>query len=299
MDITNSKILSKYIVIKQLGKGAQGAVYLASRKSDGSKVAIKKVEVIPTGKEDMEKAIDKALIEIRLLKKVSAEPDCNIYISCYIEHIIEWDDGVIYLVMEFIDGPNLQEYVNPLYVTQDSETLIKIIYSTTKAITKALKEVHSHGILHRDIKPANIVVELNTGIPKLVDFGMACQAIAKDDSLCAGPKNEEIGSCCIGGGGSFSFLAPERIIYDVRYPQSDTWSLGATMYSLITNKIIWGNRDFKTTTQSILKQAILLEEPEKLESGIELLDNLVNGMTRKDINKRISSDEILYLLRNV
>ncbi|GAH17141.1 unnamed protein product, partial [marine sediment metagenome] len=98
--------------------------------------------------------------------------------------------------------------------------------------------------------------------------------------------------------GTFSYVAPERVLYDVRYPQSDIWSLGATMYSLITKKIIWGDRDFATTTVPMLRQAILLEEPEKLESGIELLDNLVNGMTMKNISDRITSEKILMMLRD-
>ena len=298
MDITNPQILSKYNIIKKLGQGGQGAVYLASQNYDGRLVAIKKVEVKPKGKESLESAIDKALIEIRMLKKVSAEPNCNIYISCYIEHLVEWNNGIIYLVMEFIDGPNLKEYVKPLYETQDSETLVKIIYKTSKAMSKALQEVHAHGILHRDIKPDNIVVQLSTGIPKLVDFGIACQAYAKDDSLCVGPNNDEIGECCVGGGGTFAYLAPERVLYGVRYPQSDIWSLGATMYSLVMNKIIWGDRNFETTTTSMIRQAIMLEEPEKLESGINLLDNLVNGMTKKNISDRITTDKIILMLRD-
>lgn len=293
----NNQILSKYIIIRQLGKGSQGAVYLAVRKTDNMKVAIKIIKV--TGKvEEIEKEIDKSLIEIELLKTVSAEPECNVYISCYIEHIVDWSDNKIYLVMEYIDGPNLKEYVEPLYETQDSATLIKIVYETTKAMAIALKHVHNHGILHQDIKPENIVVDKSTGIPKLVDFGLACQAMAKDDSLCIGPNDEEIGICCVAGGGTYSYLAPERIIYDVRYPQSDVWSLGATMYSLITGKIIWGNRDPSTTTIDMLKQAIYLEEPEELNSGIDLLDNLINDMTMKNITKRLTIDKILYMLKD-
>jgi len=297
MHITDQKILSKYNIIKQLGRGGYGDVYLAVRNSDGKQVAIKKVEVKPEEREDLEKAIDKALIEIRLLKKVSAEPACNLYISCYIEHIINWNDGIIYLVMEYIDGPNLKDYVEPLYETQDSETMLQIIYKTSKAMALALKHVHNNGILHRDIKPENIVIETSTGIPKLVDFGIACQAMSKDNALCSGPDNEEVDQCCVGGGGTFSYVAPERILYDVRYPQSDVWSLGASMYSLITRKIIWGHRDPATTTPSMIRQAILLEEPEKLGSGIELLDNLVDGMTKKDIFDRITIDGILKMLQ--
>ena len=97
------------------------------------------------------KKMDDALLEIQLLKKVSAEPRCNLYISCYIDHMVDWINGIIYLVMEYIDGPDLLDYVIPLYKTQDSETLVEIVYKTCKAMAIAFKHIHEHGILHRDI----------------------------------------------------------------------------------------------------------------------------------------------------
>ena len=128
--------------------------------------------------------------------------------------------------------------------------------------------------------------------------------MSKDDSLCVGPSSsssytETIGMCCVGGGGTFAYMAPERIIYDVRYPQSDIWSLGATMYTLLTGKIIWGARDFDKATIDIIKVAILLEQPEEIDSGILLLDSLINGMTKKDVTQRITTDKIMFMLRDV
>ena len=296
MDITDEKILAKYTIVKKLGEGGQGAVYLATRKSDKKKVALKVIK-IKKGK-NLKKEIEKALLEIKILKKVSAEPTCNMYISCYHSHMVDWDKGIIYLEMEYIDGHNLMEYGKSLYESGDIDTLINAIYMTVKAITTALKFIHQHGILHNDIKPENIVVERETNIPKLVDFGLACQTKAKDNKSCTSPLNKEIGECCIGGGGTYSYLAPERVNYGVRYPQSDIWSLGATMYRIITGNIIWGNRDSKSTILMELTNAIENEEPEELESDVELLNTLIDGMTKKDITKRLTSDKILHLLRN-
>lgn len=295
--ITNPNITSKYDVIKKIGQGGQGSVYLGINKQNNNNVAIKEMVIKPIGDENLQTAIKKSLVEIELLKNVSSEPNCNVYISCYIEHFVDWDNGVIYLVMEYIDGLSLKEYVQPLYVSGDSETLIDIVFKTVKGITEALNDVHSRGILHQDIKPENIVVENETGIPKLVDFGLACRAIDKMDDVCLSIYEKPVGECCIAGGGTFAYLAPERLLYNVRYPQSDIWSLGATMYTILTGRIIWGARDPATTKPSMIQTAVFLDEPEKIDSGNPLLDNLINGMTKKDITERLDKTEILDMLK--
>ena len=294
----NEKVLAKYNFVKKLGAGAQGAVYLVTRKLDEKKAALKIIIVKPQKDEDLETALNKALLEIKILKEVSAEPKCNMYISCYHSHMVDVKTGTIYLEMEYIEGPDLKEYVKPLYESGDADTLISIIYMVVKAITIALTHIHQYGVLHNDIKPENIVVERKTKIPKLVDFGIACEAKPKNDTFCTTPLNKEIGECCLGGGGTYNYLAPERTIYGVRYPQSDIWSLGATMYTIITGTLIWGGRDPKNTNIKMIKAAIQTEEPEELGSEIDLLNTLIDGMTRKDITKRLTSDKILHLLRN-
>ena len=143
------------------------------------------------------------------------------------------------------------------------------------------------------------MVEKGTNIPKLVDFGVACEAKDKDSSICTNPLKKQIGECCEGGGGSLAYVAPEALIYSVRYPQSDLWSLGATMYTIMTGFIIWGNRDSKTTSASVLRNAIKNDEPEELGSDIELLNTVIDGMTKKDITKRLTSNKVLHLLRNI
>ena len=294
----NEKVLDKYIFVKKLGQGGQGTVYLVERKSDGKKVALKIIKVIKKKYETIITALNRSLMEIEFLKEVSAEPKCNLYISCYHSHLVDIKANVIYLEMEYIDGPNLLEYVKPLYESEDVDTLTNIIYMVVKAITTALVHVHEKGILHNDIKPDNIVIEKGTNIPKLVDFGLACHAKRKESFICMSPMNEEIDECCYGGGGTYNYLAPERVIYTVRYPQSDIWSLGATMYTIMTGELIWGNRDPKKTSLKILNAAIYTEEPEKLNSGIDFLDNLIDGMTRKDIIDRFTSTDVLIMLKD-
>ncbi len=299
MNITDERVLAKYTFIKKLGQGAQGSVYLVTRKLDEKKAALKVIKIhMQLGKNGLKTAINKALLEVELLKLVSNEPNCNIYISCYHYHMVDWKNGIIYLEMEYIDGPDFMEYIKPLYKLNDADTLIKVVYMVIKAITTALKHIHNHGILHLDIKPENIIVEKGTNIPKLVDFGIACKTKSENNNLCTVPLNKEIGECCVGGGGTYAYLAPERIIYKVRYPQSDIWSLGATMYRIITGNIIWGNRNPLYTSIDTIRDAIKTEEPEKLESDVDLLNILVDGMTKKDITKRLTSYKILHLLRH-
>lgn len=297
MSIEDTRILSKYNIIKKLGEGGQGSVYLASKKDDGARVAIKKIEVTQFPNESLEQSIGRASLEFQILKKVSVSPNCD-YISCYIEHVVNLEKKEIYLVMEYIDGLNLLEYVKGIIQSQDTELVLDISYKVIKAISLALQAIHKNGVLHRDIKPENIVVENRTGIPKLVDFGTACLALKKEDAAC-----KSVEECCLGGGGTYSYLSPERILFNVSYPQSDIWSLGATMYSLLTGEVIWFDGasvlDEEMKNKAIVKFVREGNEPKKLNSGIELLDKLVNGMTAKDISERITIDSILDMLKDV
>ncbi len=308
--LTNEKVLNKYNIIKKLGAGAFGAVYLAIRKSDEEKVALKVIKITGDSKVIKNDKINKALLEIQMLKKVSAEPDCNMYISCYHSHMVDREDGVIYLEMEYIDGPDLKDYMKPLYESGDSEMVINIVYMVIKALTIALTHIHKNGILHNDIKPENIVVERETNIPKLVDFGVSCVTKTKDNEICMKPLGKKIDQCCKGNGFTLFYVAPERINYNIRYPQSDIWSLGATMYNVLTNESIWiSDEDFyfqiqlypNETPLNLYKKYIIKgiknNEPRELGADNEFLNTIIDGMTKKDITKRLTSDKILHLLR--
>nr|QBK91638.1 MAG: putative serine/threonine protein kinase [Pithovirus LCPAC302] len=288
-----------YRVIRKLGKGAQGSVYLAVRNYDNRYVAIKEVK-IPKGIK-FQTNLERVLEEINILRSVSAEPTCNQYISCYVDHKIDSERGIVFLIMEYIDGPNLKEYIQPFYEQQDPVGLVETVFLVVKAITTALKHIHDRNILHQDIKPENIVIN-SQRVPKLVDFGVSCKTLPKYDDICLYPTKDltvEVNKCCNTDGGTFMYIAPEWILDNIRYPQSDIFSLGATIYTILTGRVIWRAREIQESTSLDIILAMKSEQPEEIESNNILLNTLVNGMTRKDVLQRFTDDEVLNLLKDV
>jgi serine/threonine protein kinase len=291
-------ILENYEIVRQLGKGAMGTVFLVKRKSDDKLVALKKMIMSRDEYGNISAAdLQQAKKEIDILQTVSSYPECNMYISCYYNHYIDLINGIIYLEMEYINGLTLNQYVEPFYETQDSAGLIEMIYVVAKAITLALQHIHDKGILHLDIKPENIMID-NNRVPKLVDFGVSCVTKPQGTDVCVLDK------CCTNRGGSFMFLAPELVTRNVRYPKSDVWSLGATLYYICLKQFIWDInildpmfliKPLQEQTTLIL-QTIRNTNPELMESGIEKLDNLINGMTTKSIETRFSTADVLEFL---
>jgi serine/threonine protein kinase len=252
------------------------------RKIDKKILALKKIIVKKDKKESLDNKIEKVNKEIEIMQNI-ATPKCNPYISCYIGHEIikQKNKAIIYLEMEYIKGKTIDKYILPFIENDDIENVLQIIYLTAKYICMGLKIVHEKNIIHQDIKPENIIVQEETKTPILVDFGLSC--IAK-------PKGDEcIFDKCCKSGGSVDFMAPERLSYvsNVSYPKSDVWSLGATLFFVLFRKNI---RDSKK---------LISNEIEKINTEYDLLNNLINGMTELEINKRYSVDFVLEILKNI
>ena len=175
----------------------------------------------------------------------------------------------------------MDNYIIPFQEEGDTDNLLKIIYISIRDICYDLKSLHDKNILHQDIKPENIIVDKNTRIPILVDFGLSCVTNPKGEDMCIFDK-------CCKSGGTVEFMASERLslIFSVGYPKSDVWSLGATMYYIIFKEHI---RD---------PRMIQIAKIERVNTEIELLDNLLNGMTEKNIEERFSVDFILEMLKD-
>lgn len=217
-----------YRIIRPLGQGGMGAVYLAANTKAFDRLCVVK-EVIeyydPTDPEEREKAIRRFETEARTLASLKHPgiPDIYAYFS---------ERGRNYLVMEYIEGPDL---ANSLTSRQGGNVIpgkaqpVKDVIRYAIQICQVLDylEHHEPPVIHNDIKPGNIILDENSGQAVLVDFGTAKTRYARPS---ADPPSAQRASVY----GTVGYAAAE--LYEGKAePRSDVYALAATMYHLLTD----------------------------------------------------------------
>ena len=202
--------LGRYRVESEIGRGSMGAVYLGRDPQIGRLVAIKTLALSREFEGDK-------LVEARERFFREAET------AGRLQHpgiVTIFDAGeaqdLAYIAMEYIKGEDLQRYTSPgrlLPVTQ----LLEIV----ARVAEALAYAHSQGVVHRDIKPANVMVDLDSGLVKVTDFGVA----RLDDS-----SRTRTGLVL----GTPSFMSPEQMAGRRTDGRSDLYSLGVMLFQLLT-----------------------------------------------------------------
>jgi len=254
--------ISHYKILKKLGEGGMGEVYLAEDTKLDRQVALKFLPSrIKTGDNDKKRFIQEA-------KAAAALNHPNV---CIIHDITE-HEGQQFIVMEYVKGQTLKETI-----TSDPLTLTKIIDYALQ-IADALQAAHSKGIIHRDIKSENIMVT-DTNQIKVMDFGLA--------KLKGSVKLTKTSSTA----GTVGYMSPESIHgkdVDVR---SDIFSFGIVLYEMLT-----GQLPFKGEYEAAMIYSILNEEPEPVQKyrpdlSSELLHILNRAMEKNRDERYENLDE--------
>ncbi|HEY0142100.1 MAG TPA: protein kinase [Thermoanaerobaculia bacterium] len=264
------KRLGPYEIVSRIGAGGMGEVFKARDTRLDRSVAVK---VLPS--EFARNAEVKLRFE-REAKTISqlAHPHiCTLY-------DVGSEDGVDYLVMEYLEGETLAERLErgPLPIDQVLRYSIEI--------ADALERAHKAGIVHRDLKPANIM--LTRGGAKLLDFGLAKEAeIGGPISASASTEKKtltEDGAIV----GTFQYMAPERLEGGDVDARSDIFSLGAVLYEMATAR-----RAFPARSKASLIAAILSTQPPSIrESQPEApaaLDRIIRTCLQKEPDERFQS----------
>jgi serine/threonine protein kinase len=221
-----------YRVIRPLGKGGMGAVYLAANTKAFDRPCVVK-EIIeyydPADPEARRKAVERFEAEARTLAalKHSGIPDIYAYFT---------EGGRNYLVMEYIEGPNLAQGLTRdrdgrtvKGSPQPVEDVVRYVIQICEVLSYL--EQQQPPVIHNDIKPANIILDKNTGRAVLVDFGTARTRYAP---LPAGQPPGRPGGQQSSVYGTIGYAAPE--LYEGKAePRSDVYALAATAYHLLTN----------------------------------------------------------------
>jgi serine/threonine protein kinase len=203
--------IGKYEIIRELGSGATSAVYLALDPFSNQQVALKLFKLDELRDPAQAKAHRKLLLtEASLVGRLSHPHIVKVFDAVM-------DGDVNYMVMEYVAGETLEHYTEVAHLLPFG-TVAEIIYKCCKALEYAQYQ----GVIHRDIKPANILLCGVSDI-KISDFGAALV------------MNQQ--STQVSGVGSPAFMSPEQVDERSLTHQTDIYSLGVTMFQLLTGKL--------------------------------------------------------------
>jgi tRNA A-37 threonylcarbamoyl transferase component Bud32 len=256
--------VGKYPILREIGRGATSHVYLARDPFASRDVAIKVFLFDQHADPQTERMMHKAfLAEASLAGKLNHP------------HIVEILDAVAepdhsYLVMEYIAGSALDAHAD-VATLLPLDKVVEIIFKCIRALEYAFQ----HGVIHRDIKPANVLLSA-AGETKVSDFGASFQQRVGQETTQ------------ISGVGSPAYMSPEQIRMEPLTHQTDIYSLGITMYRLLTGRLPYQARTQAALTYAILNTAPAL--PSTLRPELPpLLDKIVMNAIHKDPVQRYRS----------
>ncbi|MFT6981422.1 MAG: serine/threonine protein kinase [Crocinitomicaceae bacterium] len=264
--------VNNYEIQSLIGEGGMGNVYLAEDKSIDKKVAVK--AILPHLAKNQH-IRDRFMNELKTMSRLQHENIVNLF-----DYVVN-DDG-LYLIMEHVDGTPLDDYLENLGRPLEEDLAIEI----TKQIVSACNHAHSKGIVHRDIKPGNIMITKD-GVVKILDFGIAKIV------------NEEVNKLTKTGLqiGTVYYMAPEQVQgKDVSF-QTDIYSIGVTLFQLIT-----GDKPYSDLTneyqiyEKIVKEN--LPDPSSLRPELSTyIGKVISKATQKSPSDRFKNcDEFLKVL---
>ena len=266
-------ILGPYKLLRPLGQGGMGVVFLGQHTALGRQVAIK---ILSTTK-----AKDKLMLErfFREARAAAALDHSNI-VKLY---DISQGGGVHFLVFEYVNGRDLHSTMantGPLHFAQAAEYVAQA--------AAGLQHAHEKGFVHRDVKPANLMLT-KEGLIKILDMGLARSFTDEADNLTG----------LLGGEGDIAgtadFISPEQAMGGLVDERSDIYSLGATLFALMA-----GHPPFSgSTTQKLMQHQ--MAEPTKLKKlrgrvPEPLCDVIAKMMAKKPRDRYQTAEEVIDAL---
>lgn len=273
--------ISHYRILKKLGAGGMGEVYLAEDIKLQRSVALK---ILPATLASEQNRIHRFIQEARAASALSHPHVAHIY-------EIGEESGVNFIVMEYVEGQTLESKIRgkPL----DYFEIIDIGLQ----VADALDEAHSRGIVHRDIKSANVMVTAR-GQVKVLDFGLAKVSKPVDEAFGAeGPMVTQTAPGVVMG--TLQYMSPEQALgRDVDH-RTDIFSLGAVMYEMATGRV-----PFVGSSGTETMDRIVHAQPEAIarfnyEISVDL-ERIIRKCLEKDRECRYqSARELLVDLKNL
>ncbi|MEU0003139.1 protein kinase [Streptomyces sp. NPDC006314] len=261
-------IAGRYRLEARIGRGGMGVVWRASDQVLGRRVAVK--ELLPDDSlpdDDARRRSDRTFREARAVAQLR-HPHIIV-----VHDVVEQDERP-YLVMELVDGGSLADRIarqGPVDAAEAARIGI--------ALLSAVHTAHEAGVLHRDIKPANVLIEAGTDRIVLTDFGIA--------QVAGATTLTETGAFV----GSPEYTAPERMSGLRTGPESDLWSLGALLCTVLS-----GESPFRRDSLGGILHAVVTDEIRPPAQAEPLLP-VVRGLLERDPDRRLGAADAERMLR--
>ena len=265
MNICKDTVIGgRYRVIEKIGAGGMAVVYRCNDEKLGRDVTVK---ILKEEYASDEKFKQRFKSEAYSVARLSHPNIVNVYDSGE-------DNGICYIVMEYVDGTSLKE------VIEENAPLSSVtVLSIASQISSALINAHKNHIIHRDIKPQNILVARD-GTVKVTDFGIAKGV--SDSTLTA--KSDSLGSVY--------YLSPEQARGGYVDERSDIYSLGITMFEMITGEVPFdGDNSIAVAIKQISEE--LPDIGEINPDADELLEQIIYKATNKKADERYQNISLM------
>ncbi len=267
-----SETFGRYTVMRQLGRGAMGVVYLASDPLLNRQVAVKTVDL------SVEEPGEREFLRDRLLRDARAAAVLKHPNIVAIYDVFE-DAGRAYVVMEYIEGDSLAQRLktNPM---PDASAMLKVLGQ----MADALDYTHARGVIHRDIKPANVMID-TTGTTKIMDFGIA----RISDSRTCTPTGMVMGTV--------EYMAPEQVLGEPLDGRADQFALAVVAYQMMTGSTLFGPNTVATLTYKIVNEVAPLPSTRNghLPRGVDVV--LAKGLSKKPTDRFATCRDFAMALR--
>jgi serine/threonine protein kinase/tetratricopeptide (TPR) repeat protein len=247
------RVIHQYELIRKIGSGGSGVVFLANDTMLQRPVVMK---LLKRGAQTAEQVRETQLREARLASAIDHPNVCAIY-------EVGEADNEAYIVMQYIPGKSLDKVIG------EGPGNPQLVLSSGMQIADGLAAAHSLGIFHRDLKPANVMLT-DGGLIKILDFGLARQlkreriqdrAVDFDPTEPGELLEFSPGATYTARGGTIAYMAPEQFVTGQSSAQSDIFALGLILYEMVSGRHPFHRPDAQEI-QSI--RAIQFAEPPNL-----------------------------------
>ena len=266
--------LGRYVIERKIGRGAMGAVYLAKDPRINRAIALK---VIPIEKEFEDEELEEA--RLRFFREAESAGRLT-HPNIITVYDAGEDKHLAYIAMEYLEGTAMTKYTDSKSLLAPNKAL-ELCARTAEALDYA----HNQGVIHRDIKPANLLYNVRNDTLKISDFGVARMT----------DNNKTKTGIVLG---TPMYMSPEQLNAEDLSGHSDLFSLGVTLYELLTGEV-----PFTATNIAVLMTKITTEDPAPISNRRPGIPPSVDAVLAKALAKRpqhrfVNGGEMSIALRN-